>query len=178
MSSLSVDSPLETLQRRTSRRRQCGGVIVVVHQNGPGKSLDGWRLMTGKSPYLEDWFPVNVRIVRITPVYKPWMAIWKSHHQRKQTMVINHLLIGMTLQVPFHLRLQSPQTKQLAPTNPSVSGAMLVSGRIVPRFVMAGLKGNQWWLKWICWMKMMKILPKIFGSSNNSLRILKKLKQG
>ena len=43
--------PLETLQRRTSRRRQCGGVIVVVHRNGPGKSLDG------KEPLLGGWVP-------------------------------------------------------------------------------------------------------------------------
>ena len=44
------------------------------------------------------------RISSINPIYKPWMAIWKgSHNPRNRgltiTMVINHLLNGMILQV-------------------------------------------------------------------------------
>ena len=43
------------------------------------------------------------QLVRITPIYKPWMPIWMEGEYPYLgdllTMVINHLLTGMILQV-------------------------------------------------------------------------------
>ena len=65
------------------------------------------RALPGLVIYYATWrnIPVDVSGDRITPIYKPWSsAIWKGSHNpilrgRKLTMVINHLLSEMILQV-------------------------------------------------------------------------------
>ena len=90
------------LDSRNRRQRQVGSQITLqligVIAQFIASMTSTWRII-----------PVDVRIVRITPIYilPPWS---EGHLEGKQprlgdlqTMVINHLLSGMILQVRTHL---------------------------------------------------------------------------